>query len=120
LSFLKHLTRFLQREATSRIAKKGTGVHRACSHGDVELVEDYMIVDRSCLKQTQSYFGDEGTPFYHACSAGHLPVVEAILAFKADVNDTDVIGDALAGASRHGHLAVVEALLALGINVNSR
>ena len=114
----------MQREAASRIAMKGTNVHgvdlpRACCRGDVELVEDYVIVDRSCLKQTYSYLGD-GTPFSHACSAGHLPVVEAILALKADVNDTDVIGNALARASEHGRLAVVEALLALGIDVNSR
>ncbi len=99
---------------------KGKNVHRACYLGDVELVEDYIIVDRSCLKQTYSYLGDGGTPFSHACSAGRLPVVEAILAMKADVNDTDVIGNALARASEHGHLGVVEALLAQGIDVNSR
>jgi ankyrin repeat protein len=115
----------MQREAVSRIAMKGANVHgvdgpRACCRGDVELVEDYVIVDRSCLKQTYSYLGDDGTPFSHACSAGRLPVVEAILALKADVNDTDVIGNALARASECGHLAVVEALLALGIDVNSR
>ena len=74
----------MQHEAVSRIAMKGTNVHgvdlpRACCRGDVELVEDYVIVDRSCLKQTYSYLGDDGTPFSHACSAGRLPVVEAIL-----------------------------------------
>ncbi len=95
---------------------KGTNVHRACYRGDVELVEDYVIVDRSCLKQID----DDETPFSEACSAGRLPVVEAILALKADVNDTDVIGNALARASERGHLGVVKALLALGIDVNSR
>ena len=118
--FSTHLARFLQREAASRIAMKGTNVHRACYRGDVELVEDYVIVDRSCLKQTDSYLGDDGTPFSHACSAGRLSVLEAIIALKADVNDTDVVGDALARASELGHLAVVEALLAMGIHVNSR
>ncbi len=118
--FSTHLARSLQREAASRIAMKGTNVHRACYRGDVELVEDYVIVDRSCLKQTDSYLGDDGTPFSHACSAGRLSVLEAIIALKADVNDTDVVGDALARASELGHLAVVEALLAMGIHVNSR
>ncbi len=116
------LTRSLQAEAAARLAKarhNNINIHSACSKGDVNVVEDFIIVDRSCLKQKHECNGYTGTPFNHACSAGQLPVVEAILALKADVNDADVVGDALAGASKHGHIDVVQALLSLGMNVNA-
>jgi ankyrin repeat protein len=94
-----------------------TTIYDACSSGNVKAVEDFVMGDRSCLKQKHGFNKD--TPFCHACSVGQLPVVEAILALKPDMNDAEVVGNALAFASARGHLAVVQLLLAVGINVNS-
>ena len=62
---------------------------------------------------------DFGSPFDRACFEGRLPVVRALLTI-IDVNDREIVGSALHGASQEGHLEVVEALLAAGIDVNAR
>ena len=61
---------------------------------------------------------DFGSPFDRACFEGRLPVVRALLTI-IDVNDREIVGSALHGASQEGHLEVVEALLAAGIDVNA-
>lgn len=104
-----------------RDAKGNTALVYAAFRGQVEVV-DVLLEAGSDAQGCNALLAASGSPSaLLGSSRGHLPVVQRLLAARADVERRDEVGNfALACAAFNGHAELVDALLKAGADVHAQ